>query len=155
MGEPTGSLPRLRCRWSRSAERRITPGGAANVAANVTAAGGTCTLVGVVGADSPGSELRGGVAAAPGAGSDLADPDDRPTTTKTRVVARGQQVVRIDEERDADVSAEDRAQLAAAAADAARAKSQVLVFQDYDKGVCATPLIRLADRGGEGNAGSR
>ncbi len=48
----------------RIAERRVTPGGAANVAANVTAGGGTCALVGVVADDAPGAESRSAVAGA-------------------------------------------------------------------------------------------
>ena len=57
------------------------------------------------------------------------------------MVARNQQVVRIDEEREAEVSAEDRAQLAAAACGCA-GRGPGLVFQDYDKGVCSAPLIK-------------
>jgi D-beta-D-heptose 7-phosphate kinase/D-beta-D-heptose 1-phosphate adenosyltransferase len=125
----------------RVTERRITAGGAANVATNVTAAGGSCTLVGVVGADTAGTELRATLQAA--RVRDLTQVvRDRPTTTKSRVVARGQQVIRIDEERESPISAEDRALIAAAASDAL-AEAQVLVFEDYDKGVCTPPLIRL------------
>ena len=141
MGEAERLSPEAPVPVVRIAERRVTPGGAANVAANVTAGGGTCALVGVVAEDAPGAELRAAVA-----GARVRDlmltVRDRPTTNKTRVVARNQQVVRIDEEREAEVSAEDRAQLAAAASDAL-AEAQVLVFQDYDKGVCSAPLIKL------------
>jgi len=124
MGEAERLSPEAPVPVVRIAERRVTPGGAANVAANVTAAGGTCALVGVVAEDAPGAELRAAVA-----GARVRDlmltVRDRPTTNKTRVVARNQQVVRIDEEREAEVSAEDRAQLAAAASDAL-AEAQVL-----------------------------
>jgi rfaE bifunctional protein kinase chain/domain len=141
MGEAERLSPEAPVPVVRIAERRVTPGGAANVAANVTAGGGTCALVGVVAEDAPGAELRAAVA-----GARVRDlmltVRDRPTTNKTRVLARNQQVVRIDEEREAEVSAEDRAQLAAAASDAL-AGAQVLVFQDYDKGVCSAPLIKL------------
>jgi D-beta-D-heptose 7-phosphate kinase/D-beta-D-heptose 1-phosphate adenosyltransferase len=141
MGEAERLSPEAPVPVVRIAERRVTPGGAANVAANVTAGGGTCALVGVVAEDAPGAELRAAVA-----GARVRDlmltVRDRPTTNKTRVLARNQQVVRIDEEREAEVSAEDRAQLAAAASDAL-AEAQVLVFQDYDKGVCSAPLIKL------------
>ena len=125
----------------RIGQRRTTPGGASNVAVGVTAAGGTCTLVAAVGADSAGSELRGALQAARVRDLTLLV-NDRPTTTKTRVIARGQLVVGSDQERTADPRPEDLSQLAAAAADVL-SEVQVLVFQDYDKGVCATPLIRL------------
>jgi D-glycero-beta-D-manno-heptose-7-phosphate kinase len=121
--------------------RRATPGGAANVAANVTAAGGTCMLVGVVAPDVAGKELRSALQAA--RVRDMTQVvRDRPTTTKTRVIARGQQIVRIDDESEAELTAEDRAHLAAAATDAL-AEAQVLALVDYDKGVCTAPLIRL------------
>src|SRR5690606_9199424 len=79
-------------------ERRQTLGGAANVAANVTALGAHAELVGIVGTDREGEALRQEVDRL-GIGSRcILTLPGRPTTTKTRVVARGQQVVRIDEE---------------------------------------------------------
>src|SRR5262245_62497630 len=64
MGEAERLSPEAPVPVVRIMERRVTPGGAANVAANVTAAGGTCSLVGVVGADAPGAELRAAVSGA-------------------------------------------------------------------------------------------
>src|SRR5262249_2706612 len=79
--------------------RTFSPGGAANTGANIASLGGRAVLAGVVGRDAEGDrvcELLGplGVSASPV----VRDPD-RPTTTKTRVIAHSQQVVRIDHER--------------------------------------------------------
>lgn len=78
--------------------RTCVAGGAANTAANVAALGGRPVLAGLVGNDSAGNtvcELLGqkDVDVAP-----VVRDRHRPTTTKTRVVAHGQQVVRIDQE---------------------------------------------------------
>ncbi len=78
--------------------RTVAVGGAANTAANVVALGGAAVLAGVVGADSAGERMRELLTAqGVGVGPVVADPA-RPTTTKTRVVAGTQQVVRIDHE---------------------------------------------------------
>src|SRR5262245_23714652 len=74
------------------------PGGAANVAANVASLGGVPRLVGVVGGDEAGRELRAELARRGIATDDLVTDPSRPTTVKTRVVAVSQHVVRVDEE---------------------------------------------------------
>ncbi len=124
-------------------ERRLALGGAANVAANVVAIGSEAALVGVTGSDRDGEALRGEMTRA---GLDtrwLLALDDRPTTSKTRVMARGQQVVRIDEEEDALLEGTALAQLTALAGKAI-AWADVVVFEDYNKGVLAPGLIREA-----------
>ncbi len=124
-------------------ERRLALGGAANVAANVTAIGGEAALVGIVGTDRDGEALRGAMKSN---GLDdrwlLALPD-RPTTSKTRVVARGQQVVRIDEEEDALLEGEPLRRMTALAKEAI-GWAEVVLFEDYNKGVLAPALIRSA-----------
>jgi len=78
--------------------RTYVPGGAANAAAGVAALTGKALLVGVVGDDERGERLRQTIeAAGVRTGGCLVDAE-RPTTTKTRVVANGQQVVRTDVE---------------------------------------------------------
>ena len=127
--------------------RRDAPGGAANVAANVTAAGAHSSLVGVVGDDAAGSALRGALRASGVADARVHTVAGRPTTTKTRVVARGQQVCRVDEETDLAVAGDDLARVAAHAL-AALGDSAILLLEDYDKGALppalVTPLIVAA-----------
>jgi D-beta-D-heptose 7-phosphate kinase/D-beta-D-heptose 1-phosphate adenosyltransferase len=76
--------------------RTYCPGGAANVCANVASLGGVPMLAGVVGHDAAGERLSRELA---GRGIDtdgVLATSDRPTTTKTRIIARSQQVLRID-----------------------------------------------------------
>ena len=120
--------------------QRNALGGAANVAANVAAAGARCLLVGVVGNDPAGADLREALAAGGIDGSRVLSVHDRPTTTKTRVVARGQQVVRVDEEVEHDLTDESLKQVARLATEALEA-SDILLLEDYDKGTLAPTMI--------------
>lgn len=124
-------------------ERRLALGGAANVAANIAALGGQAILVGALGNDRDGEALSALVSAAGISGAGLLALDDRPTTTKTRVIARGQQVVRIDEETDQPLEPAPLAELTRLAT-AAIATADAVVFEDYDKGLLAPELIRGA-----------
>lgn len=75
------------------------PGGAANVANNISSLGAKVYLVGVVGNDDRAAILRGELEHK-GINTDGITTDvTRPTTLKTRVIAHQQQVVRIDKER--------------------------------------------------------
>src|SRR5919107_1752808 len=94
---PEAPVPVVRVR-----ERRYALGGAANVAQNVAAIGARCDLVAAVGGDSGGGILRS-MLDQMDAGHEALVEVVRPTTTKTRIVARAQQVVRVDEEEDADL----------------------------------------------------
>jgi D-beta-D-heptose 7-phosphate kinase/D-beta-D-heptose 1-phosphate adenosyltransferase len=118
-------------------------GGAANVAANVAALGAACEVVGYVGADAAGAEIRRSFAALGGVAARLVERADRPTTTKTRVVARHQQVVRFDRERDDDLPDECAGELCAHVC-AAVAAADALVLEDYNKGVLVPSVIRAA-----------
>lgn len=117
-------------------------GGAANVAQNVAALGARVELVAVVGDDAAGTQLRAMLDTI-GADDRGLVTVDRPTTTKTRVVARGQQVVRVDEEIDRD-AAEDEIPRIEAACLRAIADADALVLEDYNKGVLVEPIIRSA-----------
>ena len=72
-------------------------GGAANVANNLTALGSRVVLCGAIGHDSMGGMLRE-LASARGIDTSATVEAGRPTTVKTRIVARGQQMVRVDRE---------------------------------------------------------
>lgn len=76
---------------------RAMPGGAGNVAANAAALGAQVAVIGTAGADAQATTLRRALAAS-GVEARLVETPDRPTTSKTRVVAHGQQIVRIDRE---------------------------------------------------------
>jgi D-beta-D-heptose 7-phosphate kinase/D-beta-D-heptose 1-phosphate adenosyltransferase len=124
-------------------ERRAALGGAANVAANVVAIGASCRLVGIVGDDSEGRTLRQELAAARIDDRGILSIADRPTTSKTRVMARAQQVVRIDEEVDTLLQGKELERLTALMLDAL-SDADALLLEDYNKGALAPPLIGAA-----------
>jgi rfaE bifunctional protein kinase chain/domain len=120
-------------------------GGAANVAHNVRALGGTVHLVGIVGEDGPADTLRAALAAEGIAADGLLTDPDRHTTVKMRVVTtRNQQVARVDYESDGEAGGSVAADLIRRAT-AAAATVQAIVVSDYLKGA-VTPLLmtRLA-----------
>lgn len=134
---PEAPVPVVRVR-----ERRYALGGAANVVQNVRGLGATCDFVAAVGADNGGATLRGMLEAIGVEARSIIE-IGRPTTTKTRIVARGQQVVRVDEEEDEDLSAADVKKLTAAL-EAAIDRADALVLEDYNKGVLVQDVIQQA-----------
>jgi D-beta-D-heptose 7-phosphate kinase/D-beta-D-heptose 1-phosphate adenosyltransferase len=131
---PEAPVPVVRVR-----ERKLALGGAANVAQNVAALGAACDFVAAVGRDAGGRTIREMLRAL-GADDRWLVEVARPTTTKTRVLARAQQLVRFDEEDDSDVSGAEAAQLLDAVRRAAQT-ADALVFEDYNKGVLVPAVI--------------
>ncbi|HEY3011620.1 MAG TPA: D-glycero-beta-D-manno-heptose-7-phosphate kinase [Gemmatimonadales bacterium] len=122
------------------AERHAALGGAANVAANVAAMGARCFLVGTVGDDGDGASIRQELAVARLEDRFVLTVAGRPTTSKTRIIARGQQIVRIDDEVDSLLAGQDLARLTAAAREAL-ADADALLLEDYNKGALSPGLI--------------
>lgn len=118
-------------------------GGAANVAANVAAIGAECRLVAVVGADQRAEEIRTELEDGRLTTEYLVVDNSRPTTSKTRVVARGQQMLRIDEEIEHPISARIMEQLGTAL-ERAMGNADALLIEDYNKGTLVPQVI---DRG--------
>ena len=98
-------------RWEREADR---PGGAANVAMNLTALGCRVKLVGIVGNDDKGRWLFEALRGSGVNTSGVIKSKDRPTTVKTRVIARGQHVLRVDRESRGEMAADDERRIIAA-----------------------------------------
>jgi D-beta-D-heptose 7-phosphate kinase/D-beta-D-heptose 1-phosphate adenosyltransferase len=131
---PEAPVPVVRVREQRSAL-----GGAANVAQNVVAAGAGGTLVATMGRDVAGAALREMLVRLGIADSALISVD-RPTTRKTRLVARAQQVVRFDEEDDSELDAATIDDVLAQI-DGALERADAVVLEDYNKGLLATRVI--------------
>lgn len=112
------------------------PGGAANVAVNLASLGVTTRLVGVVGEDAAADTLES-ILSRRGIVCEFARAKDRPTITKTRVQSRGQQLIRLDEERSAAMPGDAMVGALRKCLDGAGA----VVLSDYGKGA-------LADVGG-------
>ena len=121
-------------------ERHAKLGGAANVAANVAALGAQCRLVGVVGDDADGAAIRQELAVERLEDRYVVSIAGRPTTSKTRIIARAQQIVRIDDEVETLLDGADLARVAKVAREAL-ADADALLLEDYNKGALAPPLI--------------
>lgn len=119
--------------------RTTTPGGAANVAMNVAAAGGAAVLFGVVGDDAAAKDLTKAVRAG-GVDVRFVATKSRPTTRKTRIIAGNQQVVRLDEETADPLPAPIAERLRATLVEAVAAADGV-VLSDYDKGTFDPALL--------------
>ena len=120
-------------------DETVVLGGAANVARNVIALGGSAAVCSVVGDDAGGRRVvdllkdlgvdPGGLILAPG----------RPTTRKTRIIARSQQVVRFDRETLDPVPAAIGRRLLDAVGRVLPSVDGVII-EDYGKGVLARRL---------------
>jgi rfaE bifunctional protein kinase chain/domain len=134
---PEAPVPVVRIR-----ERRHALGGAANVAQNVVATGAECRLVTAIGDDAAGVRVAAMLAEI-GVRKHGLLTVARPTTRKTRVVARSQQLVRIDDEDDDDLTAADAGRIVAAI-EAALTDADALILEDYNKGVLVPTVITRA-----------
>lgn len=130
-------------------ERKSGLGGAANVAHNLAQLGCEVLLAGVAGSDAPAEEL---LKTARNMGIDTAaivTDAHRPTTLKTRVIAHGQQVIRIDREARSEIT-DDSAKVLLDRVRTRIPSVDGIVFSDYAKGVlrgdfCAS-VIEAANR---------
>ncbi|HTM51960.1 MAG TPA: D-glycero-beta-D-manno-heptose-7-phosphate kinase [Bryobacteraceae bacterium] len=124
----------------RKQRTTLQPGGAGNTAANLAALGARVSLFGVTGKDAHAEELRTALSAHNVDISGLIADAGRPTTTKTRVIAAHQQVVRVDEEASHPISTD----IADAVLQAVRqdlTNAGAIVISDYAKGFLTAPLL--------------
>jgi rfaE bifunctional protein kinase chain/domain len=134
---PEAPVPVVRIR-----DKELALGGAANVAQNVAAIGASCDLVCALGQDAEGQVVTAMLREL-GANTKSLVTVARRTTTKTRVIARAQQIVRFDEEDDADITGDEVIRLVDAAITAIDS-ADALVLEDYNKGVLTPSLITPA-----------
>lgn len=117
-------------------------GGAANVAINVQSLGANPILCSVIGNDLNGRtfiEILQQMKMSP---DGLVQSPDRPTTKKTRVIGNNYQMLRVDEEKDEDISISDRKRLVERISNILdKSDIDVIVMEDYDKGVISKQLI--------------
>lgn len=114
-------------------------GGAGNVAANLAALGAKVEAFGAVGEDESAEILRECLRSLAISEKGLVTEATRPTTVKTRIVARHQQVVRLDHESRAPLTSPTEQRLVRAIKAAVR-KADALIVSDYDKGVVSEDL---------------
>ncbi len=121
--------------------RSFTAGGAANTAANVASLGGRAIVAGIVGEDAPGGRIRDLMSGLGIDTSAIVVDATRPTTTKTRVIAHSQQMVRIDHEQPGALSAAAEGELLSRL-EALLPRVRAAVISDYGKGVITPGLCQ-------------
>jgi rfaE bifunctional protein kinase chain/domain len=122
-------------------KRTRVPGGAANAAANVAGLRGEVFLVGVAGDDEAGRHLRDALEAGGIASGGLLAVAGRPTTTKTRIIAHSQQVVRVDHELAGPLPAAAEERLLALI-DERLPGVEACVLSDYAKGAVSPAVAQ-------------
>lgn len=133
---PEAPVPVVRLR-----KREVRPGGAANVACNLRNLGAQVSLFSLVGQDSSAQQLTELLKEEGINIQHLTTTSSRPTTTKTRILSGGKQVIRLDLEDDSPI-AEQEQNLLLAHVKEQLSKLDVLIFQDYDKGVLNKTFIQ-------------
>lgn len=116
------------------------PGGAANVARNLTPFTPQVSLIGAMGQDEHSRQLEQTLAEGHIRSDGLLRLREYTTIVKTRVIARQQQVVRVDRERPHPLTPEE----VAPALDYLRAEAKnldAIILEDYGKGLLQQPLV--------------
>ena len=116
------------------------PGGAANVARNLTALGATSGIFSVTGRDPAAQQLRRLLRENQVDCHGLLTQASRLTTKKTRLIAHQQQVARVDRERCADLDAKILQRLLRALT-TQLTEVDAIIVGDYGKGVVTQPLL--------------
>lgn len=117
-------------------------GGAANVALNIKALGATPILCSVIGNDREAEKFNELLEDANLTSEGILMSDDRITTVKTRIIGNKHQVIRVDSEKDTPLSDEEHEALKIKVETIiADNNIDVVIFQDYDKGVITPKLI--------------
>ncbi|MEX0966296.1 MAG: bifunctional ADP-heptose synthase [Bacteroidia bacterium] len=115
-------------------------GGAANVALNVKELGGNPVLCSVIGKDYDGGHLTDLLELRGISSDNLIRSKDRPTTVKTRILGNNHQLLRVDNELDLPLTEKDKQHLEKMVDDLLT-NIDVVVFEDYDKGLLAPGII--------------
>lgn len=116
-------------------------GGAANVALNLKNLGAEAHLLSVRGDDMDGTRLEEKIKENNITASIIID-SSRPTTVKTRIISKSQQVLRVDEESIAELNEEFVAKVKDTFREIIKSKEiSAIVLQDYDKGFFTEALI--------------
>lgn len=116
------------------------PGGAANVAANISGLGAKVKLVGVIGTDVEAETLIKSLQLKGVPVNDLVSLSNRSTTVKTRIIANGQQVVRLDQEADEQINQQEADTIFESLKEMI-VLSDVILISDYAKGLLTNTLL--------------
>ena len=123
-------------------QREYRIGGAGNVALNLASLGTAVTILSVTGKDDDSLVLNELLRKNNIRHSRLLQSEDRITTNKIRIISRNQQMMRLDSETTRDLSAEDENRMIHAIQKCLiEEKPDVLIFEDYNKGVLTEKII--------------
>lgn len=118
-------------------------GGAANVALNIKALGAKVSIFSVIGDDDDGQTLDSLFKQEHIGTSYLLKSNKRITTSKSRIISRNQQMLRLDSEITKDLDPPDESRLIDAVTKyIEQEQPDVLIFEDYNKGVLTPKVIR-------------
>ena len=125
--------------------REYRIGGAGNVALNLACLGAKVTAFSVIGTEEDGRTLEGLLQSKGIDTSYLLKSETRITTNKARIIGRNQQMMRLDSETTKDLlTTEEDLLLAAIERYLVNERPQVVVFEDYNKGVLTERVIAEA-----------
>ena len=123
-------------------DRKYRLGGAANVTLNIAAFGTEVYLCSVIGNDSMGQVFRDLLHENNLPDNGIISSENRKTTTKTRVISGGQHLLRVDDEDATQISDELKEILMFRISQIIENEHiDVLVFEDYDKGLLSPDII--------------
>ena len=117
-----------------------SPGGAANVALNLSKLSANVQILGIVGDDNEGAILEDTLLKN-GVKTQFITDAKISTTTKTRIIAHGQQVVRTDYEDIRDVNS-DQIKIIKDILDKIISEIDAIIIQDYNKGLLVKDSIK-------------
>ena len=122
-------------------KRESRLGGAGNVVLNVASLGAKPLVFSVIGDDATGNALKQILVDAGLSVDGIIQEGGRPTTVKERVIAGSQQLIRVDSETEQAISSASSVALVSAIR-ASISEVDVIIFEDYDKGVLSEGLIQ-------------
>ena len=115
-------------------EERFVPGGASNVANNLRSLDGKVSVYGVIGKDDNGEKFLKELSLKKIDSSTIVKDETRPTIIKSRVLSQGQQLLRLDWEKDTDISKDIQDKIIKNLEENIE-KIDAILLSDYNKGV--------------------
>ena len=122
------------------AEKNFKPGGAANVALNLSGLGANVQLIGLTGSGISCDELQKCFEKNNNINLHLVKDEGRPTSVKTRIIADGKQVARLDDEATNEINQIHKEKLKSVF-DANSKNIDGIIIEDYNKGTLPSDVI--------------
>ena len=122
------------------AEKNFKPGGAANVALNLSGLGANVQLIGLTGSGINCDELQKCFEKNNNINLHLVKDEGRPTSVKTRIIADGKQVARLDDEATNQINQIYKEKLKSIF-DANSKNIDGIIIEDYNKGTLSSDVI--------------